>query len=398
MNVRTIDQLQLSGKRVLIRVDFNVPMDKYGQVTDDTRIQAALPTIRLAAQQGAKVILVSHLGRPKGKRVPEMSLEPAAKRLSIVIGKEVGFLSECVGESVEAAVAAMQPGDITLLENIRFYPEEEKNDDAFGAKLARLCDVYVNDAFATAHRGHASNVAITRHVAEKAAGLLMKNEIDYFEKAFIAPERPLVAIFGGAKVSGKIDAIRNVLGKVDKIIIGGAMANTFIAAHGYPTGSSFYEADMVEMAKEVIAVTSARKLKLYLPVDFLVADKFESTAETRVVPLKEIPDGWSAVDIGPASAMLFKEILWDAKTIVWNGPMGAFEIPPFAGGTNAIVHALATSPAVTIVGGGDSGKALQSTGLSGKMSYVSTGGGAFLELLEGKPLPGLVALESGQPV
>lgn len=393
MNVRTIDQLDLAGKRVLIRVDFNVPMDKYGTVSDDTRIQAALPTIRMAVDRGAKVILVSHLGRPKGKPVPEMSLGPAAKRLTIIMGKEVVFVTDCIGEAAEAAVAAMKPGDVIMLENIRFHPEEEQNDDAFGAKLAALCDVYINDAFAAAHRSHASDVAITRHVKEKAAGLLMKEEINYFEKAFVAPKRPLVAIFGGAKVSGKIEAIRNVLGKVDKIIIGGAMANTFIAAHGYPTGSSFYEADMVEMAKEVIAVTSARKLKLYLPVDFLVADRFDSTAETKVVPLKEIPDNWSAVDIGPASQLLFKEILWDAKTIVWNGPMGAFEIPQFAGGTNALVHALATSPAVTIVGGGDSGKALQNTGLSGKMSYVSTGGGAFLELLEGKPLPGLVALE-----
>jgi phosphoglycerate kinase len=398
MNVRTIDQLDLAGKRVLIRVDFNVPMDKYGTVSDDTRIQAALPTIRLATDRGAKVILVSHLGRPKGKPVPDMSLAPAAKRLTIIMGKEVVFVPDCIGEAVEAAVAAMKPGDVIMLENIRFHPEEEQNDDAFGAKLAALCDVYVNDAFAAAHRAHASDVAIARHVKEKAAGLLMKEEINYFEKAFIAPERPLVAIFGGAKVSGKIEAIRNVLGKVDKIIIGGAMANTFIAAHGYPTGSSFYETDMVEMAKEVIAVTSARKLKLYLPVDSLVADRFDSTAETKVVPLKEIPDNWSAVDIGPASQMLFKEILWDAKTIVWNGPMGAFEIPQFAGGTNALVHALATSPAVTIVGGGDSGKALHNTGLSSKMSYVSTGGGAFLELLEGKQLPGLVALEESQPV
>lgn len=393
MNVRTIDQLDLAGKRVLIRVDFNVPMDKYGTVSDDTRIQAAEPTIRMAVDRGAKVILASHLGRPKGKPVPEMSLAPAAKRLTIIMGREVTFVPDCIGDAVEAAVAAMKPGDIVMLENVRFHPEEEKNDDAFGAKLAAFCDVYVNDAFATAHRAHASNVAIARHVAEKAAGLLMKEEIEYFDKAFVAPERPLVAIFGGAKVSGKIDAIRNVLGKVDKIIIGGAMANTFIAAHGYPTGDSIYETDMIETAKEVIAVTSARKLKMYIPVDFLVADKFDSTAETKVVPLKEIPEGWSAVDIGPASQLLFKEILWDAKTIVWNGPMGAFEIPQFAGGTNALVHSLATSPAVTIVGGGDSGKALQNTGLTKKMSYVSTGGGAFLEMLEGKKLPGLAALE-----
>lgn len=394
MNVRTIDRMDLAGKRVLIRVDFNVPMDKYGNVTDDARIEAALPTIRRAVEQGARVVLVSHLGRPKGKRVPEMSLTPAANRLSAILGKPVGFVPDCIGEDVEKAVAAMTPGDVLLLENIRFYPEEEKNDDAFGKKLADLCDVYVNDAFATAHRGHASNVAITRHVKEKGAGLLMKKEIEYFEKALVSPARPLVAVFGGAKISGKIDALKNVLGKVDKILIGGAMANTFVAAHGYEVGSSFHEPEMVETAKEIIRATSASHLRLYLPVDFMVADRFEASANTRYVSFKEIPPGWSAVDIGPASSLLFREIMADAQTIVWNGPMGAFEIPTFANGTNDMMKALAESPATTIVGGGDTDKALHKSGLFSRISYVSTGGGAFLELLEGKVLPGLAALEA----
>lgn len=393
MKVRTIDQLDLSGKRVLIRVDFNVPLDKAGNITDDTRIKAVLSTIRLARERGAKTILLSHLGRPKGKIVPEMSLSPVAKRLSSLLGKEVPFVPDCVGEAAEKAVAAMQPGDVLLLENVRFHPGEEKNDEGFGKQLAALCDVYVNDAFATAHRGHSSNVAVTRFVKEKAAGLLMKDEIAYFEKALVSPARPLVAVFGGAKISGKIEAINNVLGKVEKILIGGAMANTFFAAQGYEVGNSLYEAEMVEMAGTVLANATGRKVKLYLPVDVVVADRLDASAYSKIVPAQEIPVGWTAADIGPATSLLFKEALQDAKTIVWNGPLGAFEIGPFANGTHAIMRALAESNAITIVGGGDTDTALHKAGLFSRMSYVSTGGGAFLELLEGKRLPGIVALE-----
>jgi phosphoglycerate kinase len=393
MKTRVIDQIDFSGKRALIRVDFNVPMDKAGNVADDTRIQAALPTIRHAMKNGGKAILLSHLGRPKGKRVPEMSLAPAAKRLSALLGKEVPFVSDCVGEEVEKAVAAMRPGDVILLENVRFHAGEEKNDEEFGRKLSALCDVYVNDAFATAHRGHSSNVAVTRFVKEKAAGFLMKNEIAFFEKALVDPARPLVAVFGGAKISGKIEAINNVLGKVDKILIGGAMANTFFAAQGYEVGKSLYEAEMLDTARQVLANAAGRKVKLYLPVDVVVADRLDASASVKTVPVPEIPVGWTAADVGPATSLLFKEALQGAKTIVWNGPLGAFEMAPFASGTFALMRALAESDAITIVGGGDTDTALHKAGLFSRMSYVSTGGGAFLELLEGKRLPGIVALE-----
>ena len=395
MKVRTIDQLDLSGKRTLIRVDFNVPMDKSGNVTDDTRIKAVLPTIRVALEKGAKVILFSHLGRPKGKVVPEMSLSPVAKHLGSLLGKEVPFVPECVGEAAEKAVAAMRPGDVLLLENVRFHPGEEKNDEAFGRKLAALCDVYVNDAFATAHRGHASNVAVTRFVKEKGAGLLLKNEIAYFEKALVSPARPLAAVFGGAKISGKIEAIHNVIGKVDKILIGGAMANTFLAALGYEVGSSLYEAEMVETAGKVLENAAGRKVRLYLPVDVVVADRIDAPSSSKAVPVQEIPAGWTAGDIGPATSLLFREALQDAKTIVWNGPLGAFETGAFAAGTQSLMRTLAESSAITIVGGGDTDTALHKAGLFSRMSYVSTGGGAFLELLEGKRLPGIVALEEG---
>jgi phosphoglycerate kinase len=393
MKVRAIDQLELSGKRVLIRVDFNVPMDKAGNVTDDTRLQAALPTIRHAVMSGAKTILLSHLGRPKGKKVPEMSLAPAARRLSALLGKEVLFVPDCAGPEAENAVAAMRPGDVILLENVRYYYEEEKNDEGFGKKLASLCDVYVNDAFATAHRGHSSNVAIVKFVKEKAAGLLMKNEIAYFEKALVDPARPLVAVFGGAKISGKIEAINNVIGKVDKILIGGAMANTFFAAKGLEVGKSLYEAEMLETARQVLSNAAGRKVKLYLPVDVVVADRLDPSASVKAVPVEEIPPGWIAADVGPATSLLFKEALQGARTIVWNGPLGAFEMGPFANGTFSLMRALAESDAITIVGGGDTDTALHKAGLFSRMSYVSTGGGAFLELLEGKRLPGIVALE-----
>jgi phosphoglycerate kinase len=393
MKIRTVDQLDLSGKRTLIRVDFNVPIAKDGSVTDDTRLQAALPTIRTAMEKGARTILLSHLGRPKGKPVPEMSLAPVAPRLAALVGRPVAFVADCVGDAVEKAVAAMTPGELLLLENVRFHAEEEKNDEGFGRRLAALCDVYVNDAFATAHRGHASNVAIVRFVKERAAGLLLKNEIAYFEKALVAPARPLAAVFGGAKISGKIQAINNVIGKVDKILIGGAMANTFFAALGYGVGKSLYEAEMAETARQVIAGAASKKVKLYLPVDAVVADRLDASAPTKTVPVQEIPETSMALDIGPATSVLFREALQDAKTIVWNGPMGAFETSPFAFGTQALMRTLAESSATTIVGGGDTDTALHKAGLFSRMSYVSTGGGAFLELLEGKRLPGIVALE-----
>jgi phosphoglycerate kinase len=393
MKVPAIDQLDLSGKRTLIRVDFNVPLDKAGNITDDTRIKAVLPTIRLSMEMGAKTILLSHLGRPKGKVVPAMSLSPVAKRLSSLLGTEVAFVSDCVGEAAEKAVASMGPGDVLLLENVRFHPGEEKNDESFGKQLAALCDTYVNDAFATAHRGHSSNVAVTRFVSEKGAGLLMKNEIAYFEKALVSPARPLTAVFGGAKISGKIEAINNVLGKVDKILLGGAMANTFFAAQGYEVGNSLYEAEMVETAGKVLANAASRKVKFYLPVDVIVADRLDQPSTWKAVPAQEIPPGWTAGDIGPATSLLFKEAMQDAKTIVWNGPLGAFEIGAFANGTHSMMRALAESAATTIVGGGDTDTALHKAGLFSRMSYVSTGGGAFLELLEGKRLPGIVALE-----
>ena len=394
MNIPTIDQLDLSGKKTLIRVDFNVPLDKTsGGVADDTRIRAAIPTIQTAIEKGAITILLSHLGRPKGKPEPKMSLAPVAPVLSKLLGKPVAFVDDCVGEKAVKTIASMKPGDVVLLENVRFYAEEEKNDEAFGKKLGALCDVYVNDAFATAHRGHSSNSAILKFVKTSAAGLLMRDEITYFEKALVSPTRPLAAVFGGAKISGKIDAIKNVLGKVDKILIGGAMANTFFAAQGFGVGKSLYEADMVETARQVMDEAASHNVKLYLPVDVVVADQLESPTTVKNAKVSEIPGDMMALDIGPASCQAFREALADAKTIVWNGPMGVFESPQFAGGTQAVMQALADSDAVTIVGGGDTDTALHQAGLFSKMSYVSTGGGAFLELLEGKRLPGIVALE-----
>ena len=320
MKIRTVDQLDLSGKRTLIRVDFNVPMDKAGKVTDDTRLEAALPTIRLAIERGAKTILLSHLGRPKGKRLPEMSLASVAPRLAQLLGRPVAFAPDCVGEPAEVAVAAMKPGDVLLLENVRYHAGEEKNDEGFGGKLAALCDVYVNDAFATAHRGHASNVAILKFVKERAAGLLMKDEIAYFEKALVSPARPLIAVFGGAKISGKIEAINNVLGKVDKILIGGAMANTFLAALGYGIGKSLYEAEMVDTAKRVLAGAAERKVRLHLPVDVVVAERLEASAPSRTVPADGIPEGMMALDIGPATGALFREAQRDRAPQPVRGP------------------------------------------------------------------------------
>jgi phosphoglycerate kinase len=392
LHKRTIEDLQLSNKRVIIRADFNVPLDDSLQVADDTRIRSTLPTINRAIDEGAKVILCSHLGRPKGRFDPKLSLAPVAKRLQRWLGKDVLFAPDCVGPSVEKLVARMKPGDVLLLENLRFHPGEEKNDDEFSKALASLGDVYINDAFGAAHRAHASIVGIPKFIKESAAGYLLKKEIEYLEGAVENPIRPFVAILGGAKVSGKIGVIENLGKKVDKVIIGGGMAFTFIKAMGLEIGNSLVENDMLDFAKGVQEHAFSRGVKFYLPVDCVVAASREPGAETKIVPVQEIPKDWYALDIGPASVKLFTEAIQNAKTILWNGPMGVFEMDAFARGTMAIAHAVANAYALTIVGGGDTALAVHRAGESENMSFISTGGGAALELLEGKALPGLVAL------
>jgi len=391
--IKYIDKINLKGKRVLIRVDFNVPLDKNKNITDDTRIRSALPTLNYAIKQDAKIILMSHLGRPKGKPNPEFSLLPVAKYLSQVFQKKVILAPDCIGPEVEKLVSEMQPRDILLLENLRFHPEEEKNDREFGRKLANLADVYIDDAFGTAHRAHASNVAVVEFVKEFGGGFLMKNEIEYFRKATVEPARPLVAIMGGAKVSEKLDALENLIQKVDKILIGGGMAFTFLKAQGYEIGKSLVEGELIETAKRIMAKAKERKVALLLPVDCVAADKLDPQASTRITSIQEIPPEWMGLDIGPATQVLFAESLADAKTIVWNGPMGVFEMEPFSKGTFAMVKALAESSALTIVGGGDTDVAVHKLNAADKVSYISTGGGAFIEILKGKPLPAISVLE-----
>jgi len=391
--IKYIDKINLKGKRVLIRVDFNVPLDKNKNITDDTRIRSALPTINYAIKQDAKIILMSHLGRPKGKPNPEFSLLPVAKYLSQVLQKKVILAPDCIGPEVEKLVSEMQPRDILLLENLRFHPEEEKNDREFGRKLANLTDVYIDDAFGTAHRAHASNVAVVEFVKEFGGGFLMKNEIEYFRKATVEPARPLVAIMGGAKVSEKLDALENLIQKVDKIFIGGGMAFTFLKAQGYEIGKSLVEEGLIETAKRIMAKAKERKVALLLPVDCVAADKLDPQASTKITSIQEIPPEWMGLDIGPATQVLFAESLADAKTIVWNGPMGIFEMEPFSKGTFAMVKALAESSALTIVGGGDTDVAVHKLNAADKVSYISTGGGAFIEILKGKPLPAISVLE-----
>ncbi len=394
MNIRKriIEDVQLRGKRVIIRADYNVPLDDSLQITDDTRIRSTLPTINRAVDEGAKVILCSHLGRPKGRFDPKFSLAPVAKRLQRLLGKEVIFAPDCIGAPVEGLVAKMQPGDVMLLENLRFHPEEEKNDDGFSKALASLADVYINDAFGAAHRAHASTVGITKYIPEAAAGYLLKKEIEYLEGAVENPVRPFVAILGGAKVSGKIGVIENLGKKVDKVIIGGGMAFTFLKAMGLEIGQSLVENDMLDFAKGVQDHAFSSGVKFYLPVDCVVAASREPGAETKIVPVQEIPKGWYGLDIGPASVKLFSEAVQDAKTILWNGPMGMFEVDAFARGTLAMAHSVANAYALTIVGGGETALAIHRAGESESISFISTGGGAALELLEGKTLPGLAAL------
>lgn len=391
--MKTLEQVDLKGKRVFVRVDFNVPTDDAGKITDDTRVRAHLPTIAYIIEKRGKVILASHLGRPKGKRNEKYTLKPVAAKLSDLLFRDVAFVGDCVGAEAEAAAAAMKEGDVLLLENLRFYAGEEKNDPEFSKGLARLCDVYVDDAFATAHRGHASNAGITEFVGTCAVGLLLKSELDYLKRVTENPTRPLVAIIGGAKVSDKIGVLEKLIEKVDKLIIGGGMAFTFLKAQGLEVGKSLCEQDMLDVARRIMDKAKATGVKLYLPIDAVVAEEMKAEAASRPVSVQEIPPLLMGLDIGPATASLFSEALQDAKTIVWNGPMGVFELAPFSTGTFAVAVAVATAEALSIVGGGDTDTAIHQAGVADRISYISTGGGAFLELLEGKPMPAVEALE-----
>jgi len=394
MNKLTIDDVDLKGKRVLMRVDFNVPLEK-GEVADDTRIRASLPSIKKIIDSGGKAILMSHLGRPKGKVVPEMSLSPVAERLEQLLGKPVKFIAECIGPEVESEVSSLKEEEVLLLENLRFHPEEEKDDPEFAERLASLGDLYVNDAFGTSHRAHASTEGITKYLKPAVAGYLMQKEIDYLGNAVTSPKRPFVAILGGAKISGKIDVIENLLPKVDALLIGGGMMFTFLKAQGLEIGESLLEEDRLEMAAALLRRVESEKLQFLLPVDCVIAKDLSKEAESRTISIKEIPPGWKGLDIGPETVKIFKEKIDPAMTIVWNGPMGVFEVDEFAKGTYEIAKLLADATsrgATTIIGGGDSVSAIAKAGLADKMSHISTGGGASLEFLEGKTLPGLAAL------
>ncbi|MDP8230851.1 MAG: phosphoglycerate kinase [Candidatus Gorgyraea atricola] len=392
MNKKTIKDIEIKGKRVLMRVDFNVPLDKDLRISDDTRIRAALPTIKYAVEQGAKVVLMSHLGRPKGQVVDSMRLTPIAERLSELLGKPVKKLDECVGADVKKVVSGMKVGDVVLLENLRFHAEETKNNPDFAKKLAALGDVYVNDAFGTAHRAHASTEGVTKFIKISAAGFLLGKEIEYFDKALSDPPKPFVAILGGAKVSDKIMVIENLLEKVHAILIGGGMAYTFIKAEGKEIGNSKLEADKIDVAKSLIEKAKAKGVKILLPVDHLIADKIDAYSNTKVVD-ETIPVNWMGVDIGPKTVDEFKKELRNAKMIIWNGPLGIFEISKFARGTEDVARFVAgLDKAITIIGGGDTASAISKFGLENAMTHISTGGGASLEYMEGKVLPGIAAL------
>ncbi|MDI6783376.1 MAG: phosphoglycerate kinase [bacterium] len=392
MNKLCVSDIEVKGKRVLVRVDFNVPQDENGNITDDTRIRASLPTIQYIIEKGGKAILMSHLGRPKGKVDDKYRLTPIGKRLSELLGKPVLKLDDCIGPQVESAVNAMKDGEVALLENLRFYAEEEKNDPGFAQKLAKLGEVYVNDAFGSAHRAHASTEGVAKYLQPAVAGFLMKKEIDYLGKALENPARPFIAILGGAKVSSKIGVVKNLLNKVDCLIIGGGMTYTFVKAQGGSIGTSLVEEEQIPLAKEILAKAIEKSVPLLLPIDHIVADKFAPDANVQTVVRGGIPEGWIGVDIGPATIEKFAIEIRKAKTIVWNGPLGVFEMEPFANGTNALAKLVGESGAVTIIGGGDSIAALEKAGYIAQMSHVSTGGGASLEFLEGIELPGLAAL------
>lgn len=395
MKKLSIDNIELKNKRVLVRVDFNVPLDENLQITDDIRITSSLPTINKIIKEGGKAILMSHLGRPKGKVNLKYSLKPAAERLGKLLNKSVKLAPDCIGAEVKAEVDKMGTGDVLMLENLRFHEEEEKNDPAFAKQIAELGDVYINDAFGSAHRAHASTEGVTKFIKTCASGYLMQKELDYLGTAVADPKRPFAAVLGGAKISGKIDVISNLFGKVDKLIIGGGMAFTFLKAQGKEIGKSLVEEDKIELAKDVLEKAKKSNVKFLLPIDFIVADEFKNESPSKVVGADEIPSDKMGLDIGPESVKLFKQELESSKTIVWNGPMGVFEMDNFAKGTFSIAKVLAdvtAKGAVTIIGGGDSAAAISKAGLEDKVSHVSTGGGASLEFLEGKVLPGVEAL------
>lgn len=392
--MNSIEQTDIAGKKVLMRVDFNVPVDSGGNITDETRIRAHIRSIGYCIEKGARVILISHMGRPKGERVEKLTLRPCAASLSRLLGKEVPFVDDCIGEKAQAAVASMKAGEVILLENLRFHIGDEKNDPGFAQELAKLCDVYIDDAFAVAHRKAASNSAITQFVKVCAAGFLLKDEIEYFNKAMKDPARPLVAIIGGAKVSDKIGVLENLVDTVNMLIIGGGMAFTFLKALGNEIGKSLCEGEMLDKAKSILEKAASKGVKVLLPVDCIVADKAEASAATNICPVASIPKEGIGLDIGPETIRAFGDAVKEAKTIVWNGPMGMFELEAFSKGTFAIAKDVALSGALSIIGGGDTDSAVHKAGVSDKISYISTGGGAFLELLEGKTMPAVEALET----
>ncbi|WP_432360537.1 phosphoglycerate kinase [Sporosarcina sp. UB5] len=387
---QTIKDIELNGKRVFCRVDFNVPMEN-GEVADDTRIRAAIPTISFMAEQGAKVIIASHLGRPKGEVNEEMRLTAAGKRLAELLGKDVKKLDSSVGEEVEQAVADMKAGDIILLENVRFHAGEEKNDPELAKKFAGLADVFVNDAFGAAHRAHASTAGIAQYIPA-VSGFLLEKELDVLGKALSNPERPFTAIIGGAKVKDKIGVIDNLLDNVDHLLIGGGLSYTFTKAQGYETGNSLVEEDKIELAQSFIQKAKEKNVKLHLPIDAVVADTFSENANVKTVKIDEIPNGWMGLDIGPETAELYADVIRNSKLVIWNGPMGVFEMEPFAAGTKNVALAMAETEAYTVIGGGDSAAAVEKFDVAERMDHVSTGGGASLEFMEGKELPGVTAL------
>lgn len=394
MNKLTIKDIDVKGKRVLVRVDFNVPLDE-GKVADDTRIRAALPTINYLREKGAKLILVTHLGRPKGI-TESLRLDPVAKRLE-ELGVSVKKLNQCIGDEVVSTVNSMKEGDVVLLENVRFYPEEEKNEPKFAEALANLADIYVNDAFGTAHRAHASTEGVAR-ILPAVAGFLIEKEINFFSKVLENPERPFIAVLGGAKVSDKIGVIKNLLQKVDYLLIGGGMAYTFLKALGYEVGKSICEDDKLSLAKELINLAKEKNVDLVLPIDVVVADKFAPDANTKVVPVSQIPSDWQGLDIGPQTREIFSQKVSRAKTIVWNGPLGVFEMDAFSNGTKVVGEAIANTDALKVVGGGETAEAVEKFGLADRMTHVSTGGGASLEFLEGKVLPGVAILDDSENI